>query len=301
MSMETLKIGDRGSAVKTLQLLLTQKDYKLMTDGIFGQGTEDAVENFQEKNHLTVDGIVGKGTWAVLLKTEDTTDRINKTKYVLTTAGYEPEPFAKKNIVLHHTNGWTVKRGKPSMNHFNWWTSYWGTNNGRAKVATAFSIDYVGNIFQHFDPSMWAYHLGLGASRNFLDKQSIGIELCNEGSMTKEDDGNFYWYSGEQAIKYNRPNDKPLHEKNGWRGYEWFAPYSKEQIEASEWLVKYLCNKYGIKMDMIADCEYHPEILGGGFEGIYNHANVRDYPSSRPKWDLSPAFPFKDFSKKLIK
>jgi N-acetyl-anhydromuramyl-L-alanine amidase AmpD len=148
---------------------------------------------------------------------------------------------------------------------------------------------------------MWAYHLGLGASRNFLDKQSIGIELCNEGSMTKEDDGNFYWYSGEQAIKYNRPNDKPLHEKNGWRGYEWFAPYSKEQIEASEWLVKYLCNKYGIKMDMIADCEYHPEILGGGFEGIYNHANVRDYPSSRPKWDLSPAFPFKDFSKKLIK
>lgn len=297
--METLKIGDKGSEVKTLQLLLEQKGFKLITDGIFGQGTEDAVEDFQEKNHLTIDGIVGKGTWSVLLKTEETVDRINDTKYVLTTAGYEPEPFAKKAIVLHHTNGWTVKRGKPSMNHFNWWTSYWGTNNGRAKVATAFSIDYAGNIYQHFDPSMWAYHLGLGKAKNFLDKESIGIELCNEGSMTKEEDGKFYWYSGKQAIEYNRPDDEPVHVKNGWRDYNWFAPYSKEQIEASEWLVKHLCNKYGIKMNMITDCEYHPEILSGGFEGIYTHSNVRDYPSSKPKWDLSPAFPFKDFNKKL--
>jgi peptidoglycan hydrolase-like protein with peptidoglycan-binding domain len=299
--METLRIGDKGSNVKTLQLMLNQKGFNVITDGIFGQGTEDAVEEFQEKNHLIADGIVGKGTWSILLKTEKTVDRINDTEYVLSTAGYEPEPFAKKTIVLHHTNGWTVKRGKPSMNHFQWWKSYWGVDNGRAKVATAFSIDYDGNIYQHFDPVMWAYHLGLGGKKNFLDKQSIGIELCNEGQMTKEENGKFYWYSGKQAIEYNRPDDEPVFVKDGWRDYKWFAPYSNMQIEATEWLVKYLCDKYKIKMNMIADCDYHPEILDGKFEGIYNHANVRDYPSKTPKWDVSPAFPFREFNEKLGK
>ena len=299
--MDVLRIGNRGDAVRSLQLLLKQKGYSITADGIFGNGTEDIVEDFQRKNNLTPDGVVGKSTWSALLGgSQENTTRINDTKYVLTTKGYEPEPFVKKAIVLHHTNGWTVKRGKPSMNHFHWWTSYWGENNGRSKVATAFSIDYDGNIYEHFDPSMWAYHLGLGRARNYLDKQSIGIELCNEGAMTKDDDGKFYWYSGELAIPYNRPSDKPIHTSNQWRGFNWFAPYSQKQIDSTLWLTKYLINKFGIKMNFIADCEYHPEILGG-FEGIYNHANVRDYPSRKPKWDLSPAFPFEQFKKDLLK
>jgi N-acetyl-anhydromuramyl-L-alanine amidase AmpD len=299
--METLRIGDKGKAVETLQLLLSKKRFNVISDGIFGEGTEDAVEFFQQKNNLIVDGIVGKTTWSILLNSEETSNRINDTKYVLTTDGFESESFEKKAIVLHHTNGWTVKNGKPSMNHFHWWTSYWGTSNGRAKVATAFSIDYDGNIYQHFNPTNWAYHLGLGKLKNFLDKESIGIELCNEGYMTKEENGRFYWYSGKQAIEYNRPKDEPVFVKEGWRDYKWFAPYSKQQIDATEWLVKYLSDKYDIKMNIIKDCEYHPEILSGKFEGIYNHANVRNYPSSSPKWDLSPAFPFEDFSKKLQK
>jgi N-acetyl-anhydromuramyl-L-alanine amidase AmpD len=117
--------------------------------------------------------------------------------------------------------------------------------------------------------------------------------------MTKHGD-DFKWYSGPTPIAYNRVNDEPFHIKNGWRGYNWYAPYSQEQYEATLFLVKYLCDEFNIKKNVIPDNEYHPEILDGNFEGIYNHSNVRDYPSDRNKWDLSPAFPLKKLLKELV-
>ena len=59
--MTTLKLGNKGSEVKTLQSKLN-----LIADGIFGPLTEEAVKDFQEKSGLTVDGIVGPKTWAKL-------------------------------------------------------------------------------------------------------------------------------------------------------------------------------------------------------------------------------------------
>ena len=208
--------------------------------------------------------------------------------------------------MLHHTNGWTVQRGtkdRPSMNHFSWWVSYWGRNNNRSKVATAFSINHKNNIYQHFDPQMWAYHLGLGRARNFLDKTSIGIELVNEGHMVKKN-GEFFWVLGDDKdalIPYNRPQYDPVYVEKSWRGYNYFAPYPEKQIDSTLWLVNYLCEKYNIKKNFIDDNEFHEELLSGAFEGIYNHANVRKYPSGINKWDISPAFDFKEFKKKLNK
>lgn len=59
--------GDKGDAIKGLQKLLNDKGYKLDVDGIFGAGTDTAVRDYQKKNGLTVDGIVGEATWNKLL------------------------------------------------------------------------------------------------------------------------------------------------------------------------------------------------------------------------------------------
>ena len=60
-----LKRGDRGEAVKELQLKL-RKYSDIGIDGVFGDSTERAVRYFQRLEGLTSDGIVGEKTWQKL-------------------------------------------------------------------------------------------------------------------------------------------------------------------------------------------------------------------------------------------
>ncbi len=52
--------------VRYLQQSLVKNGYPVTTDGFFGAKTEQAVINFQKKNKLAVDGIVGPRTWSQL-------------------------------------------------------------------------------------------------------------------------------------------------------------------------------------------------------------------------------------------
>ena len=62
-----LKRGSRGDEVVTLQKKLKQWGYyDGAVDGIFGSGTEKAVQYFQRKNGLAADGVVGTKTAAAL-------------------------------------------------------------------------------------------------------------------------------------------------------------------------------------------------------------------------------------------
>ena len=62
----SVKNGDSGSGVEQIQRALNAYGYKLGVDGKFGNVTETAVRDFQKKNGLGVDGIVGPKTWAKL-------------------------------------------------------------------------------------------------------------------------------------------------------------------------------------------------------------------------------------------
>lgn len=61
-----LSYGSKGDSVKNLQRLLNQNGYKLDEDGIFGAKTRQAVMDYQGKNGLQVDGIVGSQTFGKL-------------------------------------------------------------------------------------------------------------------------------------------------------------------------------------------------------------------------------------------
>ena len=66
---ETLRLGDRGIGVSSLQYYLAyiSQFYDTITptaiDGIFGQGTESSVISAQRTFGLTPDGVVGEATW----------------------------------------------------------------------------------------------------------------------------------------------------------------------------------------------------------------------------------------------
>ena len=60
--VSTIEYGDQGEIVKTIQNLLIKKGYQLIPDGDFGDKTKNAVIDFQIKNNLGSDGIVGPKT-----------------------------------------------------------------------------------------------------------------------------------------------------------------------------------------------------------------------------------------------
>ena len=68
-----ISYGSQGSDVTELQKLLNQNGYTLDTDGIFGSKTQAAVKDYQQKNNLSVDGIVGDNTWGALTKASTAT------------------------------------------------------------------------------------------------------------------------------------------------------------------------------------------------------------------------------------
>ncbi len=74
----TLRQGSRGNFVTLLQYLLNRYGANITADGIFGNGTREAVIRFQTNNNLTPDGIVGRNTWNALLNLNPTATTIRQ-------------------------------------------------------------------------------------------------------------------------------------------------------------------------------------------------------------------------------
>ena len=90
--------GSKGSDVTELQKLLNSNGYALDVDGSFGPKTQAAVKDYQQKNGLKVDGIVGNNTWGSLTKantpaaapTTPTTQAATPTKPATAPWSYDP-------------------------------------------------------------------------------------------------------------------------------------------------------------------------------------------------------------------
>lgn len=66
----TLRKGDRGAQVLTMQGRLNANGAALKIDGDFGGITEGALKKFQTDHHLTADGICGPQSWKALTEGE---------------------------------------------------------------------------------------------------------------------------------------------------------------------------------------------------------------------------------------
>ncbi len=80
--------GNTGPNVYAIQYLLRAEGATITADGIFGPGTLNAVKAFQQARGLTADGVVGRQTWAELIKnhtlqTGNNGDAIRAAQYLL--------------------------------------------------------------------------------------------------------------------------------------------------------------------------------------------------------------------------
>ena len=77
--MKTIRYGSRGKEVYFLEEILARWGYKVFVSEYFGKDTHQAVLDFQQKNNLVVDGIVGVKTWSkIIAKEQQITDYNNK-------------------------------------------------------------------------------------------------------------------------------------------------------------------------------------------------------------------------------
>lgn len=63
-----VRIGAEGNITWLIQSMLICKLFNINADGIFGPATESAIREFQKRNGLSQDGIVGKNTFSKLFK-----------------------------------------------------------------------------------------------------------------------------------------------------------------------------------------------------------------------------------------
>ncbi|WP_289659559.1 N-acetylmuramidase family protein [Flavobacterium panacagri] len=66
--MRTVKVGAKSPEVYYLNELLAKLKYNVIVSDYFGTATDKAIRDFQFKNNLVVDGVVGLKTWSSLLE-----------------------------------------------------------------------------------------------------------------------------------------------------------------------------------------------------------------------------------------
>lgn len=290
-----LKLGSTGPTVIQLQKFL-----KITADGNFGPKTESALKSWQQANGLVADGVVGPKTWASMgIATTDISETqdnsLNIIKNYLPVNEYYPGPVNKRWIFLHHTAGWHNPKSTISS---------WGSDN-RGPVATEFVLGgqsilgndnkHDGELVQAFPRGGYGWHLGTG--NDAMHRESVGIEVCNFGMLTK---GGFHKYD-IAAKKYIWVQLKPnsfytyvgteahssqiIELSQQFRGFKHWHKYSDKQIEVLKDWILYIGNRDSIdvrkgiveqikKIGPFAAFDKIDVNLASNTPGVWLHTNV---------------------------
>ena len=246
--MEILKLGSKGDAVKKLQQLLN-----ITVDGDFGPKTDKAIREFQAKNKLIVDGIVGNNTWKAL----GVTGTITNSKCIDSSIIYKPlyvhvtkSVRTPKYLAIHFTAGSSSKPGR-ALSIYNTFMS--------RQASADFAVD--DRDIVQFNPDINNYYcwavgdtkqLSRGGAKfngKASNKNTISIEICSTCNPTT-------------SIAVNKPNH------DGWS-------FTDAALNNAIKLAKLIMKKYNIPIDNVIrhydiTGKLCPGLLGWNDEEIYD-------------------------------
>ena len=172
--MEAIKKGSKGDAVKQLQNVLISLGYSIVADGDFGPKTETIVKDFQKKNGLVADGIVGQQTWNKLIVKESNTKQVDPSVVYnpINTHISKCTNRAIKYLVIHFTAGGNSKKGAAEQTR-----KVFLTRNASAD----FAVD--DTTMLQINPDLRNYYcwaVGDGNGKyGITNKNSMSIEVCS--------------------------------------------------------------------------------------------------------------------------
>ena len=193
--------------------------------------------------------------------------------YKLSNNNYVEEKTNKKRIIIGNTFSY-------DMNHVKGWETRY---NGSYKKTAHYTISVYGTIHEHFSPD---YYSKLMLNEK-VNKTSIIILLENIGWLIESNlkEKEYIDYTGNM---YNQSN---VFEKI-WRGYKYWSEYTKEQEESTIKLVKELCTKYKIPLNVIA---HNTNVNDANkYEGILYKSNFEKFYT-----DVNPTWNFEQFKNNI--
>lgn len=201
---------------------------------------------------------------------------INRSKFVLPKKELFPEVVEKNLIVLHFTSG------RSAQSAFDTWM------NNPERVATAYIVDPDGTVYELFDPSYWAFHLGVKGTWAH-DRRSIGIEIANVGPLkpAPADPQRLNWWPDNWGTPWCRLDEADRYVRAPYRDIQHFASFPAPQVETVARLAAYLCERFGIPRSIPPRARREECDLSyfGTQKGVVAHQNFR-----KDKWDVGPAF-----------
>ncbi|MCQ8116593.1 N-acetylmuramoyl-L-alanine amidase [Methylomonas rosea] len=208
---------------------------------------------------------------------------INHSRFRLPAGQFFTETPKKDLIVLHFTAGSSAKSA------FDTWI-------GDAQhVAAAYLIDVDGAVYEVFDPTQWAYHLGVKGFNGRLDQRSIAIEIANVGPLRPAADNPevLNWWPPRRGqtqpfgSKYCDKTQIDKYMQTSYRGEQYFATFPAQQVQAIRLLLNDLCGRFAIPKTLPPKPKQFERDLAffQHYSGIASHVNFRT-----DKWDIGPAF-----------
>jgi len=208
---------------------------------------------------------------------------INRSRFRLPAGQFFTEKPKKDLIVLHFTAGSSAKSA------FDTWV-------GDAQhIAAAYLVDVDGTVYEVFDPTRWAYHLGVKGFNGRLDQRSIAIEIANVGLLRPATDKPevLNWWPPRRGqtepfgTQYCDKSQTDKYVQTSYRGEQYFATFPPQQVQAIRLLLNDLCGRFAIPKTLPPkpkqferDLDYFQD-----YSGIASHVNFRS-----DKWDIGPAF-----------
>jgi LysM repeat protein len=199
---------------------------------------------------------------------------INRARFALAAKEFVGEVTPKDLLIIHFTAGQTARGA------FDTWVA------NPVRVATSYIVDADGTIFETFDPSHWAFHLGVATPQ---ERRSIGIEIANVGPLrlAPGDSKTLNWWPSDFGKKWCRLDETAKYVKSPYRGFDFYASFPEEQVQATVALTHWLCDRFGIKKTLPAASKRMTFDAAhfAGYKGVAAHHNYRP-----DKFDTGPAF-----------
>lgn len=237
------KIGSKGDSVRLIQQELIEAGYEIPADGIYGPRTAEATKDWQRKNKLECDGIVGPATITVLFGLKPVSGFIGE--HITHCAGR-----SVRYIAIHYTAGSTSAPG-----------AAFRTRNVFLKRSA--STDYVvddATIVQ-VNPDIRNYYCwAVGDKKNTsggggqlfgtaCNKNTVSIEICS--NLTR-----------------GATDTVPNH--SGWF-------FTEKSVHLALRLTRYLMVMHDVPMDRVVR---HYDISGKCCPGILGWNNAPSYSTS---------------------